>query len=56
MTQVGVVLVQQLLAFGLLGVEDVAIQLEEPFELLQMEGPCATMSAECQVLLESLQD
>lgn len=49
-------LVQQLLAFGLLGVEDVAIQLEEPFELLQMEGPCATMSAECQVLLESLQD
>ncbi|CAK9008931.1 unnamed protein product [Durusdinium trenchii] len=48
--QVGVVLAQQVLAFGLLGIEDVAIQLEEPFVLLPMEGPCSALAKECQAL------
>eukprot|EP00434_Breviolum_minutum_P006251 symbB.v1.2.005516.t1/scaffold310.1/size231343/21 len=48
--QVGVVLAQQVLAFGLLGIEDVTIQLEEPFTVLPMEGPCASLANECQAV------
>lgn len=48
--QVGVVLAQQVLAFGLLGIEDVTIQLEEPFAVLPMEGPCTSLASESQAL------
>eukprot|EP00439_Symbiodinium_sp_Y106_P057812 s4020_g8.t1 len=47
---VGAVLSHQLIAFGLLGIEDVGIQLEEPFKVLPLEGPCAKLAAECQAL------
>ncbi|CAE7204558.1 unnamed protein product, partial [Symbiodinium natans] len=47
---VGAVLSQQLVAFGLLGIEDVGIQLEEPFKVLPLEAPCGKIAAECQAL------
>jgi len=46
----GVVFAQQLLAFGLLGVEDLGIQIEEPFAVLPLKKICTKISLEAQVV------
>jgi len=46
----GVVFAQQLLAFGLLGVEDIGIQIEEPFAVLPLKRIATKISLEAQVV------
>jgi len=47
---VGTVFGEQLIAFGLLGIEDVGIQLEEPFSVLPIERIVTKVALESQVL------
>merc|ERR1711972_1265340 len=47
---VGCVFGEQLIAFGLLGIEDVGIQLEEPFSVLPVERIVTKVALESQVL------
>jgi len=46
----GVVFVQQLLAFGLLGVEDIGIQIEEPFAVLPLKRITTKIALEAQIV------
>jgi len=46
----GIVFVQQLLGFGLLGVEDIGIQIEEPFAVLPLKRITTKISLEAQVV------
>jgi len=50
----GVVFAQQLLAFGLLGVEDIGIQIEEPFAVLPLKRITGKISLEAQVVRRSV--
>jgi len=50
----GVVLAQQLLAFGLLGVEDIGIQIEEPFAVLPLKRITGKIALEAQVVRRSV--
>eukprot|EP00441_Pelagodinium_beii_P038677 CAMPEP_0197637980 /NCGR_PEP_ID=MMETSP1338-20131121/13036_1 /TAXON_ID=43686 ORGANISM="Pelagodinium beii, Strain RCC1491" /NCGR_SAMPLE_ID=MMETSP1338 /ASSEMBLY_ACC=CAM_ASM_000754 /LENGTH=457 /DNA_ID=CAMNT_0043210479 /DNA_START=1 /DNA_END=1374 /DNA_ORIENTATION=- len=46
----GLVLAQQLLAFGLLGIEDIGIQLEEPFAVLPLKKIVMKICLEAQLV------
>jgi len=47
---VGVVFAQQLLGFGLLGIEDVSIQIEQPFDVLPLKKICFKIANEGQIV------
>jgi len=52
----GVVFAQQLLAIGLLGVEDVGIQIEEPFAVLPLKRITAKVAIEAQAVRSNTED
>ncbi|KAK3244511.1 hypothetical protein CYMTET_45877 [Cymbomonas tetramitiformis] len=39
-------------AFCLLGIEDIGVQIEEPFSVLSCEGICGSVTANCTAMLE----
>merc|ERR1711972_855032 len=47
---VGTVFAQQVLSFGLLGIEDIGIQIEEPFSVLPLKKICFKISNEAQIV------
>jgi len=47
---VGTIFAQQVLSFGLLGIEDVGIQIEEPFSVLPLKKICFKISNEAQIV------
>merc|ERR1712187_1063693 len=47
---VGIVFAQQVLSFGLLGIEDIGIQIEEPFSVLPLKKICFKISNEAQIV------
>merc|ERR1719437_48307 len=51
---IGTVFGEQLLAFGLLGIEDVGIQIEEPFAVLPLKRIAGKIALEAQVLRGNL--
>merc|ERR1712039_147021 len=46
---VGVVFAQQLLSFCLLGIEDIGVQIEQPFDVLPLKKICFKISNEGQI-------
>lgn len=46
----GAILAEVMLAFAMLGIEDVGISMEEPFGMLPLETICGNIARECQVL------
>merc|ERR1712217_626819 len=47
---VGVVFAQQLLSFGLLGIEDIGVQIEQPFDVLPLKKICFKIANEGQIV------
>jgi len=47
---VGVVFAQQLLSFFLLGIEDISVQIEQPFDVLPLKKICFKISNEGQIV------
>merc|ERR1711972_143434 len=47
---VGVVFAQQLLSFGLPGIEDIGVQIEQPFDVLPLKKICFKISNEEQIV------